>query len=184
MDTFIALLRGINVGGHNQLPMPELRSLCAGLGWENVQSYIQSGNLLFQAGASAASLEAELERAIEHRFGLSIPVIVRAGADWPAYVKGNPYPEASRKEPNLVMLILSKAPPKEGAVEGLREYALSGERIDQVGDGLWIHYAGGVGRSKLSPALLDRLVGSPVTARNWRTVLKLDDLARDFTSGK
>ena len=64
-------------------------------------------------------------------------------------------------------------------MEGLREHALSGERIVQVGDGLWIHYAGGVGRSKLSPALLDRLVGSPVTARNWRTVLKLDELARD-----
>jgi uncharacterized protein (DUF1697 family) len=136
------------------------------------------------AGAPAASLEAELERGIERRFGLSIPIFVRAGADWPAYVKGNPYPEASQKEPNLVMLVLSKAPPNGDAVEGLREHALSGERIVQVGDGLWIHYASGVGRSKLSPALLDRLVGSPVTARNWRTVLKLDEMARHSMSKK
>jgi len=184
LDTFVVLLRGINVGGHNKLPMPELRSLCTELGWENVQSYIQSGNLVLQAGVPAASLEAELERAIERRFGLSITVIVRAGADWPAYVKGNPYPEASQSEPSLVMLALSKAPPKADAVEGLREHALSGERIVQVGDGLWIHYPGGAGRSKLSPALLDRLVGSPVTARNWRTVLKLDELARDAMSEK
>jgi uncharacterized protein (DUF1697 family) len=164
LDTFIALLRGINVGGYNKIPMPELRSLCADLDWENVQSYIQSGNLVFKAGATVASLEAELERAIDRWFGLSISVIVRAAADWPAYINGNPYPEASQKEPNLVMLALSKAPPKEDAVEGLREHALSGERIVQVSDGLWIHYAGGVGRSKLSPTLLDRLVGSPVTA--------------------
>jgi len=166
LDTFIVLLCGINVGGHNKIPMPELRSLCAGLGWEDVQSYIQSGNLVLKAGASAASLEAELEPTIERRFGLSIPVIVRAGAGWTAYVNGNPYPEASRKEPNLVMLALSKAPPRDDAVEGLRAHALNGERIAQVGDGLWIHYPGGAGRSKLSPALLDRLVGTPVTARN------------------
>ena len=178
------MLRGINVGGHNKLPMPELRSLCADLGWEDVQSYIQSGNLVFRAGATAASLEAELERAIERRFGLSIPVIVRAAAVWPAYVKANPYPEASQTEPNLVMLALSKAAPNGDAVERLREYALGGERIVQVGDGLWIHYAGGAGRSKLSPAVLDRLVGSPVTARNWRTVLKLDELARHSISGR
>lgn len=184
LDTFIALLRGINVSGRNKIPMPELRSLCAGLGWQDVQSYIQSGNLVFQAGTTPANLEADLERAIERRFGLSIPVIIRAGADWPAYLKGNPYPEASQSEPNLVLLALSKAPPNREAVEGLRERALNGERIVQVGDALWIHYRGGVGKSKLSPALLDRLVGSPVTGRNWRTVLKLDELARHSLTGK
>ena len=185
--TFIALLRGINVGGHNKVPMAELRTLCEGLGWEEVQSYVQSGNLVFEApgepaslkkGLEPASLEAELERAIQGRFGLSISVIVRAAADWPAYVAGNPFPGASESAPNAVMLALSKAPPKPGAAEGLRERAADGERIERVGDALWIHYAGGSARSKLSPALLDRLVGSPVTTRNWRTVLKLDELAR------
>ena len=175
---FIALLRGINVGGHNRVPMAELRSLSTELGWDEVRSYIQSGNLVFEAGAGLASLEAELERAIERTFDLSIPVIVRAAADWPAYVEGNPFPGASAKEPSLVMLALSKAPPKAGAVEGLRERAAGGERIERVGDALWLHFAGGSGRSKLSPGLLDRLVGSPVTTRNWRTVLKLEELAR------
>ncbi len=184
LDTFIALLRGINVGGHNKIPMPELRSICADLGWDDVQSYIQSGNLVFKAGTTPANLEDELERAIERRFGLSIPVIVRAGTDWSAYVKGNPYPQASQSEPNLVMLTFSKAPPKQDAVDGLRERALNNERIVQVGDALWIHYGGGVGKSKLSPALLDRLVGSPVTTRNLRTVLKLDELVHKSMSEK
>jgi uncharacterized protein (DUF1697 family) len=175
--TFIALLRGINVTGHNKIPMPELRTLCEGLGWGAVQTYIQSGNLVFHADGAPEALEAELERAITGRFGLTIPVIVRAAASWPGYVADNPFPEASDREPNLVMLALSKAAPKADAAERLRERAASGERIAQTGDAIWVHYPQGVGTSKLSPALFDRLVGSPVTARNWRTTLKLGELA-------
>jgi len=177
--TSIALLRGINVGGRTRIPMAELRALCAGLGWEDVRTYIQSGNVVFRAGAAAPALEEALERAVERRFGFPVPVIVRAAAEWPAYVEGNPFPEASGAEPNRVMLALSKAPPREEAVEGLRERAADGERIERVGDALWIHYAQGSGRSKLTPALLDRAAGSPVTTRNWRTVLQLGELARD-----
>jgi uncharacterized protein (DUF1697 family) len=174
----IALLRGINVGGRNKIPMSELCSLCADLGWDAVQSYIQSGNLVFKAGATPATLEAELQKAIERQFGLSIQIIVRAAAVWPAYVTDNPYPDASESEPNLVMLALSKSPPKQDAAEKLHERAVAGERIVQVGDALWFHFAGGVAKSKLSPALLDRLVGSPVTMRNWRTVLKLNEMVK------
>jgi uncharacterized protein (DUF1697 family) len=180
--TLIALLRGINVSGRNKVPMRELCVLCAELGWEDVQRYIQSGNLVFKAGARAAKLETELEQAIERRFGLSIPIIVRPAAVWPDYVRDNPYPDASQNEPNLVMLALSKAAPKKDAAEKLQERAIGGERIVQVGDALWVHYAGGVAKSKLSPALFDRLVGSPVTARNWRTVLKLQQMANPSTS--
>lgn len=176
-DQFIALLRGINVGGQNRIAMPDLRALCAGLGWAGAETYIQSGNVVFAADAPAAQLEADLERAVAQRFGLAIAVIVRRADAWPAYVAGNPFPGPSRDEPNLVMLALSKAPPQPGAVEELRARAANGEQLAQVGDALWIHFAGGAGRSKLAPALLDRLVGSPVTARNWRTVLKLAELS-------
>jgi uncharacterized protein (DUF1697 family) len=182
--TFIALLRGINVGGHNKLPMTELRALCAELGWENVQSYIQSGNLVFASGGRPASLETELERAIEAKFGLSIPVFVRTVGDWRSSINGNPFPEESRKEPNLVMLALSKDPPKKDAAQGLQEKALGGEQVEQVGDDLWIYFPGGSGRSKLSPGLLDRIAGSAVTTRNWRTALKLAEMAGQTTSGK
>jgi uncharacterized protein (DUF1697 family) len=176
-NTFIALLRGINVGGRNLIPMRDLCPLCASLGWQDVQSYIQSGNLVFQASAAPKELEIELERAVARRFDLSIPVIIRKGTAWPGYVRDNPYPDASESEPNHVMLVLSKAPPKAGAAKELQERAMNGERIVQVGDALWVHYAAGVATSKLTPALLDRLVGSPVTARNWRTVLKLQAMA-------
>jgi uncharacterized protein (DUF1697 family) len=159
------------------VPMTELRSLCEKQGWTQVRTYIQSGNVIFMAAGPRAELETRLERAIETHFGLSIPVIVRTGKDWPDYVAGNPFPEASHLEPNRVMLALSKARPAADAAERLRERAVQGERIERVDDALWVHYPAGVGKSKLSPALFDRLVGSPVTARNWRTVLRIDEMA-------
>lgn len=176
--TFIALLRGINVGGV-WIPMAELRALCEGdLGWSGVETYIQSGNVIFEADGEPAALEDELERAVARRFDLAIPVLVRAAADWPAYVAGNPFPEAAEREAKLVMLALSKRPPNPDAVEALTGRAAGGERIARAGDALWIHFASGSARSKLTPSVLDRLAGSPVTTRNWRTVLKLDELAR------
>jgi uncharacterized protein (DUF1697 family) len=176
-QVFIGLLRGINVGGHNKIPMAELRSLCSELGWTDVVSYIQSGNLVFSASASPETLEAQLQDAIQDRFGFSVTVIVRSAADWRGYINSNPFPQASEKEPNLVMLAVSKAVPAPGAEEGLRERAADGERVVRAGDILWVHFTGGSARSKLSPTLINRLVGSPVTARNWRTVLKLGGLA-------
>ncbi len=158
--------------------MSDLCQLCAEIGCSDIQSYIQSGNLVFSTLAKPKMVEIELEQAIERRFQLDIPVIVRGSADWPAYVKGNPFPEASSAEPNLVMLALAKTNPKPEAVSELCSRCTGGERIVQVGDALWIHFAGGVARSKISPALLDRLVGSKVTMRNWRTVLKLGEMVR------
>lgn len=176
---FVALLRGINVGGHNKLPMAELRALCAELGWADTRSYIQSGNLVFTAQGTAAELEAVLEQAIEDRFSLTVPAIVRAASAWPPYIDQNPFPHASEQTPNLVMLALSRNPPAADTESRLRERASESERISRTGDALWIHYGDGSGRSKLTPALLDRAAGSPVTTRNWRTVLKLGEMASD-----
>lgn len=174
----VALLRGINVGGRNLIAMPELRALCGELGWSDVRSYIQSGNLVFSARAAPPRLEARLEQAIVQRFGLAIPVIVRTHADWAGYIGDNPYPDAAKEQPNLLLLALSRSAPKPDAVERLRERADGGERITRTGGVLWIHFPGGVGKSRLSPSLCDRLVGSPVTMRNWRTVQTIDALVR------
>lgn len=174
-ETFIGLPRGVNVGGQHKIPMAELRSVCAGIGWEGVQTYIQSGNVVFTATGSSGELESQLERAIEAQFRFSVPVIVRSSASWRRYAKENPFPDASQHTPNFVALALSKMPPGRGAVQALRRRAAHGEEVVKAGDDLWIHYRGGMGRSKLSPSVLDRSVGSPVTVRNWRTVLSLSE---------
>lgn len=174
--TFIALLRGINVGSSKRIPMADLRALCTGLGWRDVRTYIQSGNVIFSADAEPPALEGGLERALEEQFDMRVPVVVRSARRWSDYVRSNPFPEASRAMPNLVMLALSKSPPQASAVELIRERATV-ERVERAEDALWIHFAAGSGRSKVTPALLDRSAGSPVTTRNWRTVMKLAQLA-------
>lgn len=174
MPRFVALLRGINVGGHKPVPMAELRGLCESLGLRDVETYIQSGNVVFSA---ASASEARLEWAIAKRFGFPVDVIVRSAKEWPAKC---PWPE---REPNRVMLLLSKRPAAKGAVENLRERA-TGETIEAGPGGIWVHYPGGQAKTKLTPALLDRLVGSPVTARNWITVQRLGEMVRATGGGR
>lgn len=176
MAKWVALLRGINVGGGNRLPMAELRALCDALGWTKVETYIGSGNIVFEAAAEPAALEAALEAAIGRASGLRIPVIARSAMQWRVYAPSNPFPDAAELEPNRLMLMLAKQPLLAGAAAALAERARDGERIEQTADALWVHYPAGAGTSRLSPAWFDRLAGSPVTARNYRTVLKLQEM--------
>ena len=175
MERMVALLRAVNVGGR-KMPMAELRALCAGLGWEDVATYIQSGNVVFTPGGKPAGAEEQLEQAIADRFGLDIPVIVRTAAQWARYPAGNPFAQAAKDEPNRLMLLLSKRPPAPRAEAVIQARAQAGEQVRRAGDALWFHYPGGAGTSKLTPSLIDRAIGSPGTARNYNTVLKLKEM--------
>ena len=176
MGSFIALLRGINVGGKTSIPMADLRALAEGIGLSGVRTYIQSGNLLFDA-RQADGLEEKLEAAVGKRF-LPVPVIVRSAGEWASYAASNPFPDAAEAEASRLMMMLSKRPPQAEAASALQERARDGERVALAGGALWIHYPAGAGTSRLSPSLIDRLVGSPATARNWRTVVKIGDMLR------
>jgi uncharacterized protein (DUF1697 family) len=176
MARLIALLRAVNVGGR-KLPMTELRALCGELGWEDVETYIQSGNLVFTAPGSGEEIERELEKAIEERFGLDVPVMVRTASQWADYVAANPFPKVAEDEPNKLQLLVSKDPPKGDSAGKLMERARAGEVVEAAGGALWFHFPAGVGTSKLVPALIDKVAGSPSTSRNWRTVLKLLEMA-------
>jgi uncharacterized protein (DUF1697 family) len=172
MGRLVALLRAVNVGGR-KLPMAELRALCAELGWADVATYIQSGNVVFSATGKAAGIEETLEEAIAKRFGLDVPVIVRSAALWADYPPACPFPGEAKAEPSRVMLVVTKQPPKADAAEMIEARAVAGERVRQAGDALWFHYPDGAGTSKLTPSLIDRAIGSPGTARNYRTVTTL-----------
>ena len=175
-SAYVALLRGINVSGKHKIPMAELRSTCAEAGCEGVSTYIQSGNVVFTSNMTSQALEKGLEKAIEQAFDFTVPVIVRTASSWQRYVTGNPFPSEAKREANWVLLCLSKHPPKATAASDLQQRATQGERVVKRGDAIWIHYASGIARSKLSPTVLDRHMASSVTTRNWRTVLKLDEM--------
>lgn len=176
MAGFIALLRGINVGGRSKVPMAELRALCEKLGWGEVRTYIQSGNVVFEASGEAPALEAALEKALSAHFGFAPAVIVRSAGRLKALAAANPFPEESKTEPGRVLIGLSKDKPKAGVADAIRLKAAAAERVEEAGGALWFHYPAGVGSSKLTPTLIDRAVGSPLTARNWRTISKLREM--------
>ena len=174
MGGYVALLRGINVGGHRKVPMAELRAVADGLGLGSVRTYVASGNLVFEAEADEAALERRLEEAIAARFGFAVDVIVRSATRWRGYAASNPFPEESERQPNLVMVTIGKQAATEGDIEALRARASVNERVERAGDAIWIWiwFGDGAGRSKMGTE-----PGSGVwTTRNWRTVLALQEM--------
>ena len=175
MTRMVALLRAVNVGGR-KLPMAAFRAQIAVLGWRNVATYIQSGNLVFDADCCPAEAETAIESLISSHHGYAAPAIVRTRAGWAHYPDGNPFPHEAREEPGRVLMLLSKQPPKADAAAVIEARATGGERARQAGDAIWIHFPEGAGQSKLTPALLDRAIGSTATSRNYRTICTLLDM--------
>lgn len=176
MTRLVALLRGINLGSHNKVPMTDLKAICIGLGWTEVETYIQSGNVVFKAAGSAVALERALEEALESALGVKTPVLVRSRSQWTRIVGANPFPAEAEREANRLLCGLSKKPLAGGAAEALAGRAVGGESVREAAGVLWFHYPEGVARSKLTPALIDRAAGSPVTTRNWRTMVRLGEM--------
>jgi uncharacterized protein (DUF1697 family) len=181
MPTHVALLRGINVGGNNKVPMADLRDVVTSLGHTGVSTYIQSGNVLFTAyegAAPADALAADLERAIEQAFGLRLRVIVLSRAELAQVISDNPY----RAEPNpkYVHAMFFPAEPgqemRESVAAAERQAAEKGGRDEAtvVGRTLFLHTPDGYGRSELAVRLgRSGGAGTTGTARNWATVTKL-----------
>lgn len=176
----VALLRGINVGGNRKILMPELCALATKVGLTEVRHYINSGNIVFDAGKlKPDQVVSLLEQAIEKHFGFQVDVIVRIATQWKKYAAGSPFPDAAKERPNLLMLGLCKDRCNTNIAAQLSERASQGERIEPVGDAIWVDFVAGIGKSKLTPAFFDKAAGSPVTMRNWNTVQKLEEMLRN-----
>jgi uncharacterized protein (DUF1697 family) len=177
---FVALLRGINVGGNKRVPMSELRILATKLGCADVTTYIQSGNLLFSApAAAAAGIAAQLEGAIVQHFGFSVPVVVRSAMAFTKALRACPFVDAAAERENLLHAGFAVGDLPESAAAELAERAAAGERVAVAGGALWIDYGGGVARSKLTPVVVDRVVGSIVTMRNHKSMAALAAMLAD-----
>ena len=179
-DARVILLRGINVGGHKKVPMAELRRIAEDLGLEEPRTYIASGNLICRSSLAPRELEELVETALKEAFGFDVAVIVLRSDAWLSLAARSPFPDAETERPNLLHLGLAKRPPSAGAAEHLARYASADERFEVFDHGVWIDFAQGAGRSKLTPKVLDAALGAPVTGRNWRTVQKLAQMIRDF----
>ena len=175
MTLFVALLRGINVGGNRKLPMAELRALAEALELENPRTYVASGNLVFGSSLKREALETKLEGAIAEHFSFPVDVVVRSASEWAAYRAANPFPKESEASANLVMLCIGKESATDAQLEVLRSSAVENERVEMRGDAYWIWFGNGAGRTKIGTGSAK---GSVWTTRNWRTVVALDEMLR------
>jgi uncharacterized protein (DUF1697 family) len=178
MTTYIALLRGVNVGGHKQVTMGDLRDLFTQLGFVEPRSLLQSGNLVFQSHArTGAQLERLLEAEAETRLALQTDFFVRSAQEWQAVVAHNPFREEAERDPGHLVVMFLKDAPGVRDVRALQA-AITGQIVRAEGRQAYIVYPAGIGRSRLTNSLIERKLGTRGTGRNWNTVVRLGALAK------
>lgn len=172
----IALLRGINVGGKHSLPMKELAALFGKAGAMDVETFIQSGNVVFGAAAGeAAGIVAEVQRGIRAKFGFEAPITLRSAADLAKIVKGNPY---VGKEPASLHVAFLREKPAPALAKSLLNPGVDGEEFRLKGSEIYLCFPKGLAKTKVTNAYLDSKLKTISTLRNWRTTLALLELAQ------
>jgi uncharacterized protein (DUF1697 family) len=177
VTTHIALLRAINLAGHNAVLMADLRDLLTRLGFRDVRSLLQTGNLVFQSDGSAGSrLERLLEVEAKKRLRLETDFFVRSGQEWRTVIKRNPFPREAQSDPAHLVVMFLKDATDATSVRALQAAITGSEVVRRVGKQLYLVYPDGIGRSRLTNAIIEKKLGTRGTGRNWNTVLKLGAL--------
>jgi uncharacterized protein (DUF1697 family) len=177
MKTLVALLRGINVGGKNTVPMTALRTELAEFGLEDIVTYIQSGNVIFRTPArSKDDIAAGIEQRIAKAYGVSVAVILRTPAELTGIVKNNPFLNGKADLSKLHVVFLDR-PPAAGAVAKLDPERSPPDEFSARAREIYLHLPNGSARTKLTIDYFERRLGVRATARNWNTLLKLIALA-------
>ncbi len=177
MTTCVSLFRGINVGGHQAVRMDELKDLHASLGFKDVVTYIQSGNVVFSSDdADLAQLPKDIEDGFAQKFGFRVQVMVRTAAEFREIMENNPFQNQSMREPKWVIVLFLATRPDRTALEDLQKAYAGPEEFYLTGQELYVYYANGIGRSKLTLSLLEKKLKTQGTARNWNTILQLQKM--------
>jgi uncharacterized protein (DUF1697 family) len=178
MPVYIALLRGVNLLSHNRIKMDALRTLCESIKLRDVQTYIQSGNIVFRTKeTNEAKLAARIERAIEAEFGCRPPVILRTTSQWKEAIGRNPFAKRTDVAPNRLLVHFLAGDPGAEAREKARAIPAAPEEMHIFESELYIYFPNGMGRPKLSLPAVERALKVSASGRNWNTVLKLLGMA-------
>lgn len=176
-SVFIALIRGINVGGHKKLKMADVKVFCEELGLTEVRTHLQSGNVVFRTSRTdRAQLAKDLEAALQ----VDARVILRTPAELRKAIAANPMPDEAAQGPSHYIVAFLSEKPKAAAMQSLRDGYKGPEQMELQGAELYIHYDAGMGQSKLTNTLIERKLGVTATARNWNTVTKLLEIADEM----
>lgn len=177
MTAFISLFRGINVGGNHKVKMVDLKDLHEALGLKDVLPYIQSGNVVFKSDATdTALLQKQIEDSFETIFGFHAGVIIRTSDELSEIIEKNPFQGQPGQESKWLAVMFLAAHPDIAAQEALLKTYDGPEEIFFIGKEVYIYYTNGIGRSKLSHSFIEKKLKTGGTARNWNTILKLQEL--------
>jgi uncharacterized protein (DUF1697 family) len=180
MSRYIAILRGINVGTGRKVPMVDLKTLCGSLGLSNVQTYIQSGNLIFELARPEpiSALDDRLQKAFSETFGFEIPVLIRTAEEWAESVAQNPFLKEENTDIDRLHLTCLKELPSPELLEKIKAFQYLPDRYEIVGRDVFIFCAAGYGTSKLVNSFFESKLKTQATTRNWKTVIQLNELAK------
>ena len=177
MTAYVALLRAVNLGSHNQVKMAELRDLCTRLELAEARTLLQSGNVVFRGTSrSSAGLERTLEAELERSLGVRTDFFVRTAKEWEELVAANPFPAEAKRDPGHLLALVLRDAPKPADVKSIQAAITGPELIRAVGRTAYVVYPVGVGVSRLTNAVIEKKLGTRSTGRNWNTVLKLQAL--------
>jgi uncharacterized protein (DUF1697 family) len=167
----------VNLAGKRAVAMADLRAFAGTLGFAEVQTLLQSGNLIFQSdGRTPAALERLFEAEAEHALGLTTDFHIRTPAEWRAMMAANPFGAEAKRDPARLVVVCLKKAPGAKAFAALQAAVKGSEIVRGDGRHAYIYYPDGQGRSKLTAAVMDKVLGSRGTGRNWNTVTKLAGL--------
>lgn len=169
----VALLRGINVGGHNPLKMVDLRSLCSQMGWQSVATYIQSGNVVFESSQTVEQSEQALSEGLRKVYALDVPVMVVKGADWLKAIQENPFKHAEAKKLHLTWLKRHPAPTE---INGIKRQLNVPDQFEIVDQCVYLNLKQAYHKTKLNNAFFEKAFATQATTRNWKTILKLGEM--------
>jgi uncharacterized protein (DUF1697 family) len=181
MPTYVVLLRAVNVGGTGKLSMADFRKLLGKLGFSKVETYIQSGNAVFDAPGSATVVARAVAAALEKLMGAPVGVLIRTHAELARTIAANPFAAETAADGARVHAVFLSAPPAADASAALdrivAQYPARRDRWHLAGDTLYLHLPDGAAETKFTAKTLDRLLATTTTARNWNTVLKLHEMS-------
>jgi uncharacterized protein (DUF1697 family) len=180
VQTWIAMLRGINVSGQKKVPMKDLKAMFEALGFPNVRTYIQSGNVLFQAeDAEPSGLGSTIEKKIAETFGFEVPVILRKPDDLATAIRSNPFKkELETEQEKMYVIFLGEQPDHERALK-LKEVHYEPEQFVLSDKEIYLYMPAGYGNAKLNNNFFENRLKVKATTRNWRTVNELLRLSRE-----
>ena len=178
MTKYISILRGINVGSGRKVPMADLKKLCENMGLQKVQTYIQSGNVVFELSQpeSVSELETRLQKAFTEAFRFDIPVLVRTAEEWAESIAQNPFLKEENVDIDRLHLTCLKELPATVLLEKIRTIQYPPDRYEIIGRDVFIFCAAGYGTSKLVNSFFESKLKTPATTRNWKTVMKLHEM--------